>query len=275
MSSQASTIPVLTAHGVSKTYSCGTWPHRHTFRALDFVNLDLFAGRTLALVGDSGAGKTTLALCLAGIEQADTGEICIEGRSDSVLPEKKTHHSRRQVQLIWQHASAAMSPYLTAEEIVEEPMQILGSVSRNERSARVKDLFRMVDLRDEWTGRRLHQLSGGQRQRLGIARALAADPRVLILDEPFSGLDLSVRNQILNLLLNLQEARGLAYLYVSHDLGVVRYFADEVAVMQAGRIVLRLRPDELSQPAAFESMCASQVARPHRCDQQNPCGSEL
>jgi ABC-type glutathione transport system ATPase component len=133
-------------------------------------------------------------------------------------------------------------------------MRILGAYTRIEHAARLHDLFRMVDLRPEWTSRKTNQLSGGQRQRLGIARALATEPQVLILDEPFSGLDLSVRNQILNLLLDLQEAHGLAYLCISHDLDVVRFFADEVAVMQWGKIVSRLHPEELAEPGFVEKI---------------------
>ncbi|MGA7751417.1 MAG: dipeptide/oligopeptide/nickel ABC transporter ATP-binding protein [Candidatus Sulfotelmatobacter sp.] len=229
--------PLLVARGLTKTYVQGHWPRRRHHKALDGVNLILRSGRTLALVGASGSGKTTLAMCLAALERPDSGEIWLGDLDLASARKGKLLRARTQVQVLFQDSSGTLSPLLSAAEIVEEPLRVQCTVPKQQRDHAVTDLLRQVGLTPELKTRRASQLSGGQRQRLAIARALALNPRLIILDEPFTGLDLSARGQIINLLIELQASKALSYLYVSHDLDVVSHFADEVAVMHNGRIV--------------------------------------
>lgn len=229
--------PILIAHGLQKTYQRGRWQGTRRYRALDGVSLIVRAGKTLAVVGESGSGKTTLAMCLAALERPDRGEIWLDD-CNLVLPtSRQLAKARTQVQILFQDSAGALSPFLSAAEIVEEPLRIQGTLSSSQISTLVTELFEEVGLSLDLQTRRSNQLSGGQRQRVAIARAIALHPRLIILDEPFAGLDLSARGQIINLLVELQATRGFAYLYISHDLDVVRHFADEVAVMHEGRIV--------------------------------------
>jgi len=243
----AKSTPLADVRSLTKTYSRGQWWEKHTeTRVLDSVNLTIAAGETLALVGASGSGKTTLAMCLALLETPDAGEIWMDGKN-VLLAENRSQHGRRSVQMIFQDSTAALNPTFTAAQIVEEPMRIQGRWSTRERSEMVAELMGRVGLSTAWKYRHPDQLSGGQRQRLAIARALAALPRLLILDEPFTGLDLSIRGQIVNLLADLQTECHLTYLYISHDLELVRYFASRVAIMHRGQIVSPPRGADLSQ----------------------------
>ncbi len=237
MSPELCPRPLVLVRGLSKTYTQGRWPQRRCHKALDGVNLILRPGKTLALVGDSGSGKTTLAMCLAALERPDTGEIWIDDCDLVSARGVQLLKMRPQVQIVLQDSAGALSPYLTAAEIVEEPLLVQAHASQGQRQTMVTDLFSKVGLAQELKSRRARQLSGGQRQRLAIARALALRPRLIILDEPFTGLDLSARGQIINLLIELQLELGLSYLYVSHELDVVSHFADEIAVMHGGQIV--------------------------------------
>jgi len=207
-------------------------------QALDGVDLTLAAGATLALVGESGSGKSTLARCLARLEDPDSGELWFDGENLLRRPANLSAPRRRGIQLVFQDSATALNPRFSAAEIVEEPL-LIGGVRWPEHRRRALDLMQAVGLLPEWAARRPLELSGGQRQRLAIARALAAEPRVLILDEALSGLDVLVQAQILNLLLDLQTAHGLTYLHVSHDLGLMGRVADEIAVLHHGRIVER------------------------------------
>jgi len=228
--------PLLQARGVTKTYTQGQWPHRHRHSALDCVNLIVRAGRTLALMGGSGSGKSTLALCLAALETPDAGEVWFDGCNLVSADKRLVAKVRTQIQLVFQDSNSAISPTLSAEEIVGEPLLIQG-IPRLHRRLLVTELLRQVGLSLDLKSRRANQLSGGQRQRLAVARALALQPRVLILDEPFTGLDLAARGRIINLLLDLQQARALTYLFVSHELDVVKHFSDDIAVIHGGSIV--------------------------------------
>ncbi len=245
MSPELLARPLLVARGLTKTYTQGHWPQKRQHKALDGVNLILRYGRTLALVGKSGSGKTTLAMCLAALDRPDSGEIWIDDCDLASASSRQLSHLRAQVQILFQSSSGALSPFLSSSEIVEEPLRIQRSMSKEQRRLAAMELFHQVGLAQELKTRRACQLSGGQRQRLAIARALALNPRLIILDEPFTGLDLSARGQIINLLIDLQINHGLSYLYVSHDLDVVSHFADEVAVMCNGRIVEWGRTDHV------------------------------
>jgi ABC-type glutathione transport system ATPase component len=229
--------PLLLTRGLTKTYIQGHWPRQRQHKALDGVNLILRCCRTLAVVGESGSGKTTLAICLAALERPDSGEIWLDDCDLASASNRTLARARTQVQILFQDSSAALSPLLSAAEIVEEPLRVQRELSRELREKAVVDLMVQVGLSPELKTRTARQLSGGQRQRLAIARALALNPRLIILDEPFTGLDLSARGQIINLLIELQVNHGLSYLYISHDLDVVSHFADEIAVMHNGRIV--------------------------------------
>lgn len=228
--------PLLLVRGLTKTYVQGHWPQRRQHKALDGVHLILRSGRTLAVVGESGSGKTTLAMCLAALEQPDSGEIWLDDCNLACAPSHQRSLVHTQIQLLFQSSSGALSPLLSALELVAEPLRIQRTMSKAQRHEAAMDLFHQVGLSPDLKARRASQLSGGQRQRLAIARALALKPRLIILDEPFTGLDLSARGQIINLLIDLQINHGMSYLYISHDLDVVSHFADEVAVMQNGRI---------------------------------------
>ena len=190
-------------------------------RALDGVDLSIAPGSTTALVGQSGSGKSTLARCLARLEQPDAGEILATAGA---------------VQLVFQDAAATLNPRMRAAEIVAEPLAIRGC-PRAERRRRALELMALAGLPPDGAARLPGQFSGGQRQRLAIARALTLEPALLILDEALSGLDLSIQAQILNLLADLQDARGLAYLHITHDLSLALRMADRIAVMHRGRIV--------------------------------------
>jgi ABC-type glutathione transport system ATPase component len=228
--------PILVARNLCKTYRANRWSRGRDYQALDEVNLALRFARTTALVGHSGSGKTTLAMCLAGLDRPDSGEIWFENCDLTCVTGWRLAQARTRIQIVFQDSADALSPLLSAREIVEEPLY-LGGIPRPERQMVARDLLLHAGLAPDLEDRRPSQLSGGERQRLAIARAIAMEPQVLILDEPFTGLDLGVRGQIINLLLDLQEIYGLSYLYVSHELDVVRHFADEIAVLDHGRIV--------------------------------------
>lgn len=231
---------LLRVRGLRKRYVRRTGVLRGAaIQALEDVDLSVAAGSTMALVGESGSGKSTLARCLARLEEPDSGEISFEGRNLVGLSGQELQAVRRQIQLIFQDPAMALNPGLSAAEIVEEPLLIMRRGGRQERRGRALELMEQVSLPAAWGARRPFELSGGQRQRLAIARALAVEPRLLILDEALSGLDLSIQAQIVNLLLDLQSRHPLTYLYVSHDLGLMGRIADEVAVLYRGRIVER------------------------------------
>jgi len=238
--------PLLQVHGLCKTYTQARWWQRKScVRALSDVSLILKSGSTLALVGESGSGKTTLAMCLVGLEQPDAGEIRFEGKSLLALSGKERAAGRRDMQLIFQDSAGALSPRLSAAEIIEEPLLIRGGWKSSERLAMVLEAMERVGFSTAWRDRRPDELSGGQRQRLAIARALVLRPKLLILDEALAGLDLSIQGQVSNLLLDLQAAEGLSYLYISHNLALVARIADEIAVIREGRIVEQATPSEM------------------------------
>ncbi len=214
-------------------------------QALDGVDLEIRGGSTLALVGESGSGKSTLARCLARLETPDSGEIRFDGRDVTAAGGASLRQLRREIQMVFQDPASALNPRLTSAELIEEPMLVQRTGQKPDRRRRVFELMELVGLPASIGTRRPLDLSGGQRQRVAVARALSLQPKLLILDEATSGLDLSVQAQIVNVLLELQESRSLTYLFITHDLGLASYLADEIAVMERGKIVEKTRSSEL------------------------------
>ncbi|MEO3475586.1 dipeptide ABC transporter ATP-binding protein [Roseomonas sp. CAU 1739] len=210
--------------------------HVGTVRAVDGVSLQVFPGETLALVGESGCGKSTLGRAVLRLQDATAGHLRFEGQDLMRLGRNEMKAARKRMRMVFQDPHASLNPRLRAAEIIGEAFDIHGCTSM-ERNAGVTELLKLVGLGPEHATRFPHEFSGGQRQRLGIARALALHPSFVVCDEPVSALDVSVQAQIINLLMELQERLNLSYLFISHDLHLVEFIADRVAVMYLGRIV--------------------------------------
>ncbi|HJV70537.1 dipeptide ABC transporter ATP-binding protein [Ideonella sp.] len=230
---------VLEARDLRREYpvSRGLFQPPAVVQALAGVSFSVQAGRTLAVVGESGCGKSTLARLLTMIESPTRGELLIDGKDVAHADAALRRQLRRQIQIVFQNPYGSLNPRQTVGAALMEPLLVNGIGDAAQREARARAMLRQVGLREEHFGRYPHMFSGGQRQRVAIARALMLEPRVLVLDEPVSALDVSIRAQVLNLLDDLQQALGVAYIFISHDLGVVRHVADEVMVMYLGRCV--------------------------------------
>jgi peptide/nickel transport system ATP-binding protein len=232
-----STEPLVRVDNLSKRYSRrrrGTT--EEAVHALDSVSFSIVQGTTFGIVGQSGSGKTTLGLCLAGLERATSGHIWLNGSEITQLSESELRSVRPQVQMVFQDPGSSLNPGWRVEEIVREPLMIQRRCSRKECSGRVVKLLERVGLSADLCNRFAQELSGGQRQRLAIARALALEPKLMILDEALSALDASVQAHIANLLLELQSSLGLTYLFVTHDLGMAAHMANDIAVLDRGCI---------------------------------------
>jgi oligopeptide transport system ATP-binding protein len=207
-------------------------------RAVDGVNLTLRRGETLGVVGESGCGKSTLAKLIVGLDEPTSGQILVQGQNLSRMGGEKLRRARRNIQMVMQDPYTSLNPRMTVGDIIGEPFQIHPEVApRADRRRLVKELLDLVGLSPDHINRYPHQFSGGQRQRIGIARALALRPEIIVCDEPVSALDLSIQAQVINLLERLQNELGLAYVFIAHDLSVVRHISDRVAVMYLGKII--------------------------------------
>lgn len=213
-------------------------------KAVDSVDFHIKQGKTLGLVGESGCGKSTVARLILRLLESDSGEIVYQGRNIGSLSEKDMKLLRREMQIIFQDPFGSLNPRMTVGQTIEEGLRILG-LSKEERKGRVEELLEMVGISAGTSDRYPHEFSGGQRQRVGVARALSVEPSLIICDEPVSALDVSIQAQIINLLKDLQDQLGLSYLFISHDLNVVGYLSDEVAVMYLGHIMESAPADEL------------------------------
>ena len=209
-----------------------------TVKAVTDVSFAIRPGKTVGLVGESGSGKTTVGLAILKLVQATCGKILFRGQEITDLPDSRFRPLRREIQMIFQDPFGSLNPRWSVLQIVSEPLRVhFPMLNRSQREERTADLLRKVGLKPELRYRFPHEFSGGQRQRIGIARALAVEPALIICDEPVSALDVSVQAQIVNLLQDLQEEMGIAYLFIAHDLAVVEHVSEEVLVMYRGQIV--------------------------------------
>ncbi|MBC8588232.1 ABC transporter ATP-binding protein [Paratissierella segnis] len=206
-------------------------------KAVDGISLNIKCGETLGLVGESGCGKSTLGRSIIRLIEPLEGQVIMDGVDILSLNKDEMRKQREKLQIIFQDPFASLNPRMTVGDIVEEPLKVHKKGAQNERNEKVIELLKMVGLNEQAIGRYPHQFSGGQRQRIGIARALALNPELVICDEPVSALDVSVRSQVLNLMNDLKEKMGLTFLFISHDLSVVKHISDRVAVMYLGRLV--------------------------------------
>ena len=263
---------VLRADDVVKVF-----PHRGggpQVRAVDGVSLTVHRGETLGLVGETGCGKSTLARCVTRLHDLSAGRVVFDGRDISRLSRRRLAPVRRDLQMIFQDPYGSLNPRRRVGSIIGDPFAIHGVADGRDRQRRVQDLMGLVGLNPEHYNRYPAEFSGGQRQRIGVARAVALRPKLIVCDEPVSALDVSIQAQVVNLLEDLQDELGLAYVFISHDLSVVRHVSDRVAVMYLGQVVetapARQLYEQPRHPYTAALLSASPVADPDLADRRKP-----
>ncbi len=233
--------PILSIRHLCKDFKLrgeGLFEKPKTLHALSDVSLDVYEGETLGIIGESGCGKSTLGRCVVQLHRATSGEIRYEGRDINGLKGAELKAMRKNIQMVFQDSYSSLDPRVTAARAIEEPLRIYNLVpDRKEREKIVFDLMKEVGLDVQHMERYPHEFSGGQRQRINVARALVLDPKIIVCDEPVSALDVSIQAQVLNLFRRLQRDRGLTYLFISHDLSVIKHISDRIAIMYLGRVV--------------------------------------
>ncbi|WP_416970814.1 ATP-binding cassette domain-containing protein [Streptomyces sp. 4F14] len=258
---------LLRVAGLQRHFVSGPPRRRTVLRAVDGVTFDLHEGECLAVVGESGSGKSTLARTLMRLVEPTGGTVHYQGRDLLALSGREMRRQRRDIQMVFQDPYASLHPRRTVENIVREPWRVHKDVvPRDQQHARVRELLHQVGLPEAYAPLHPGRLSGGERQRVAIARALALRPRLLVLDEPVSALDVSIQAQVVNVLMTLRAELGLAYLFISHDLNLVRLVADRVAVMYRGRLVETGTTEELYARPAHPYTQALLEASPGRGD---------
>ncbi|HEU5142948.1 MAG TPA: ATP-binding cassette domain-containing protein [Solirubrobacterales bacterium] len=271
--------PLLEVRGLAKHFDPGAGLFGRggePVRAVDGVDLRVATGETLGLVGESGSGKSTLCRAILRLVEPTAGSVRFEGQELTELSQRRLRPLRRHVQMIFQNPSASLNPRKRVGDIVGAPLKLHGLASGAELHRRVGELLGRVGLSPEHLGRYPHEFSGGQRQRIGIARALATEPKLILADEPVSALDVSIRAQIVNLLQDIQDEMGIAYLFVAHDIGIVRHVSDRIAVMHRGRIVEQGQTDQVCEqprdPYTQELLAAVPVPDPREARARRSTG---
>jgi len=267
--------PLLEVRGLKKFFPVRSGLlHRVTahVRAVDGVDFVIEHGKTLGLVGESGCGKSTLGRAILRLHEPTSGKVYLEGEDFTALDRDALVAERRRMQIIFQDPFASLSPRRTVAQIIREPLDVHQIGTPEERKGRVVELLDVVGMGPEVRDRYPHEFSGGQRQRIGVARALALDPQFIVADEPVSALDVSVQSQVLNLISGLKRDRGIAFLFISHDLAVIQHVSDEIGVMYLGRIVERASVEDLyrepKHPYTRALMSAIPVPDPDRKSQR-------